>query len=679
MSTDVAAKSPIIALLGQPNSGKSTLFNALTGSRQHVGNWPGKTVEKKEGHYTRDGKRYIVTDLPGSYSLSANSDEEIITRDYIASGKADVVCILVDASQLERSMFMLADYAGMDCPVILLLNLMDIAETQDKQINTAKIEARLGIPVVPFVATDRKQYASFYEAVDRALEEKPRLNIQGLDERYQEMGGGYYNALYSLMPASGIEGYSAMWLAAKVLERDAAVTAKVRKCLSKEQQSAMDGVLSQVKNGALLTGDSKFKWIDEVLQGAVSGKGQSAALPKFDKTATSKRWGKLIALGILLGGLIASFIPAAPIMMLGSSLTMLGGPIVTGLTAMGAPQILIGLIVDVALITVSFAVSMIGFVFGINLVFGLIEEVGYMARVSYVFDSTMSKLGLQGKSVMPFLVSFGCTIGGAAGTRVIDNWGQKVLTIALAWVVPCAATWTIVPYLSSLYFGWGAPLVVVAIFLVAILHMFVTAKIFGPKLVKAEDRIGLIMELPPYHKPKWRALFRSVFVRTKDILLRAIKVIFTVSLVFWLLTYTSAGTPETTLLYRFGRFIEPVTNFFGLTWQTFIAFISSAISKEAALGVLSTLYVGGGSLFESTMGGSGMAANLGEVLSAAITQPQALAFIFAVTFNVPCLVALTATYQEARSLKWTVRIALYYMGMSLVLAFLAYHVGRLIF
>lgn len=133
MSTATAIKTPVIALLGQPNSGKSTLFNALTGSRQHVGNWPGKTVEKKEGYYINSGKRYTVTDLPGSYSLSANSEEEMITRDYIASGKADVVCILADASQLERSMFMLADYAGMNCPTILLLNLMDIAEGQGRR------------------------------------------------------------------------------------------------------------------------------------------------------------------------------------------------------------------------------------------------------------------------------------------------------------------------------------------------------------------------------------------------------------------------------------------------------------------------------------------------------------------------------------------------------------------
>ena len=168
MST-VQTKETVIALLGQPNSGKSTLFNGLTGLRQHVGNWPGKTVEQKEGYFTRGGVKYTVADLPGTYSLSANSDEEIITRDYIAGGKADVVVILADASQLERSLFMLADFAGIETPAVLLLNLMDVAQEQGKIVDAQVLEKKLGIPVVPFSATDVKHYDGFYTALDRAL------------------------------------------------------------------------------------------------------------------------------------------------------------------------------------------------------------------------------------------------------------------------------------------------------------------------------------------------------------------------------------------------------------------------------------------------------------------------------------------------------------------------------
>lgn len=186
------------------------------------------------------------------------------------------------------------------------------------------------------------------------------------------------------------------------------------------------------------------------------------------------------------------------------------------------------------------------------------------------------------------------------------------------------------------------------------------------------------MELPPYHKPRWKALFRSIFVRTWDILSRAIRVIFIVSLIFWLLTYSASGSPDKTLLYRFGRAIEPATMIFGLTWQTFIAYLASMVSKEAALGVLGSLYLGAGTLFSATTGSGGqIAAGLGNILTVSLTPPAALAFIFAVTFNAPCLMAITSTYQETRSLKWTLSILGYYFGTSLILAFLAYRISGL--
>ncbi|MGI6348546.1 MAG: ferrous iron transport protein B [Eubacteriaceae bacterium] len=673
-------KNPKIALLGQPNSGKSTLFNGLTGARQRVGNWPGKTVEKKEGHYDKGGTRYYVTDLPGTYSLSANSEEEIITRDYIVSGQVDVVCILADSSQLSRSLFMLADYAGIQCPIVLLLNLMDVAESQGKTVDAQKLEEKLGIPVIPFVAADQKKYDTFFEAVDNALKNKKLLKADSLVEKYRNIGNGSYDMLVDLLPEEGVGSYSAFWLAAKLIEGDPAVLEAVKNYLSPESYKRVQEILFSIENGALKTAGYKFEWIDELLRGVLVQKEERKTLAKFDKLATHKRWGKPFAIFIILLGLIASFIPAAPIMMAGSLIPMLGGPIAETLTAIGAPQILIALINQVFLNTLYFAIAMIGFVFGVNLVFGFLEEVGYMARVSYVFDGTMSKLGLQGKSVMPIVVSFGCTIGGAAGTRVIDSWSQRVLTIALAWVVPCAATWAIVPVISSLFFGAKAPLVIVAIFVVAGLHMMVTAKIFGSKLIRQEDRSGLIMELPPYHKPRWRALMRSILVRTKDILSRALRIIFIVSLVFWFLTYSASGEPNTTLLYRFGRAIEPVTLVFGLTWQTFLAYSASMLSKEAALGVLGSLYLGAGTLFSATVGSGGSAVpGLGAVLLTSLTPASALAFIFAVTFNAPCLMAITSTYQETRSLKWTMRILVYYFATSLILAFLVYRIANLFF
>lgn len=244
-----------IALLGQPNSGKSTLFNALTGLRQHVGNWPGKTVEKKEGTFTYGGKEYELADLPGSYSLSANSDEEVITRDFIASGKADVVCILADSSQLERSLFMVADYAGITVPCFLILNMADVAAAQGKKIDVAMIEKRLGVPVILFSANDKKGYDPFYKAMERAVGEKHTLITESLETSYEKIAG--YSEVKKLMPEGLIPGYSSMWLAVKTLENDPVVLAKLANTLDAAEVSKIEGCRKGVQ-GAVETGSAKF-------------------------------------------------------------------------------------------------------------------------------------------------------------------------------------------------------------------------------------------------------------------------------------------------------------------------------------------------------------------------------------------------------------------------------------
>ncbi|MCR5279797.1 MAG: ferrous iron transport protein B [Lachnospiraceae bacterium] len=669
-------KETVIALLGQPNSGKSTLFNALTGLRQHVGNWPGKTVEKKEGNFTHNGVNYLVADLPGTYSLSANSDEEMITRDYIASGKADVVCILADSSQLERSLYMLADYAGITVPCFLVLNMNDVAEEQGKTVNATEIEKKLGIPVVKFSAPDTKVYGAFYQALERAVKGKTVLNPEALRKKYSEIDA--YSRIEAIIPDNVIPGYSKVWLAAKAVEGDAPVIAKIKAALSGGSKDAFDSAVSSVDKGVVLTGERKFAWIDEILSGSVRSKKTSVSLGKFDRLITHRIWGKPVVILTIVLGLIASFIPALPLMGVGSIISMIPEPLNNALLNIGCPAFISALLCDVVIRCFSFIVQMLGFVFGVTLVFGLLEEIGVMARISYVFDNTMAKFGLQGKSVMPFLISFGCTMGGAAGTRVIDNWGQKVLTIALAWAVPCGAAWAVIPLLSTIFFGAWVPVIILVILIVMILHMWLTAKLFGRSLVKNEDRCGMIMELPPYHKPKWGALFRYVFGRTKETFFRSLKVVMLVAFVFWLLSYTNTGDITTSILYKVGHFIEPVTKLFGLGWQTFMAFIASSLGKEGSLGVLCTLFSGSGNISIGSLMSGTRAANMNELLVGNISKPEALALIFAMTFNMPCIVALAATYQETHSVKWTARIALYYTAVALILAGIAYYVGLLI-
>lgn len=668
-----------IALLGQPNSGKSTLFNGLTGSHQHVGNCPGKTVEKKDGTFTYENEEYTIVDLPGTYSLSANSDEEIITRDYIADGKADLVCILADASQLERSLFMLADFMGLNVPAVLILNLMDVAEKLGKKIDVKSIENKLGIPVIPFVAADKTQYPNLLKTLKIALTEKKTLDAGSFEAYFANETSIPYFAVKELVSDAVTEFRSSHWLAVKCIENDKNILNYCKSCLSKENFTSLSALVWDIKRGNLHTGNCKFAIIHNLLKTAVNSSNVKPVLSKFDRIATSRVWGKPLAVGVMLLAFMVSMILAMPLMLIGSSLPgLLSEPLYNLLSGISIPDFITSFVSQLVPNIISFAFSMCGFVMAVTFIFSAIEEIGYMARMAFVFDSLMAKLGLQGKSICAFLMGFGCTIGGAAGTRVIDNWGQRLLAIALVWSVPCAATWAVMPTLAQIFFGNGAVLVLIAILLFMFVMMAITAKVFGSKLAPKETRVGMIMELPPYHKPKWGHIIRTTLSKGLDIFWRAIKVITVVSVVFWLLSYTNTGNVEDSIIYKAGIFIEPFTKLFGLSWQTFMAFVASAISKEAVLGVLSALYTGSGDVFTATFGSVGTA-SLNEILPQVISKAEALAFIFACTFNMPCLVALASTHRESHSLKWTVRIALYYTVMALLLSCVVYHIGLVVF
>ena len=606
--------TPVIALLGQPNSGKSTIFNMITGSHQHVGNWPGKTVDQKEGEFHYNGQRMILADLPGSYSLSAGSDEEVITRDYITSGNADLVLVMADASQLKRSLYMLADFAGTPVPAVLVLNMMDVAKGQGIVLDTEKLAHKLGIPVVPMSAIRKKDYQTLYRTMETALTEKPIISCEKLPSAEAKMA--YIDAL-------------------------------------------LDGVLA-------------------------TGKTAANAFAKFDQLALSPVKGKLLAFGIILVIFLLAMIFAGIVGGIGDVAIMAVAELLrTGMGSVGVHPLLISLVCDVLANVLYFALMMASFVLGITLGFNLLEETGYLARISFLFDHTMSKVGLQGKTIMPFFMGLGCTIAGATGTRVVDNWGQRVLAIAMSWAVPCAATLSVVPTIAIALFGsTGGFLVILSIFLFMFLMMWIVYRVFGARLSPKEERVGLIMELPPYHKPDFRNILYVTFQRTVDIFLRALRVISIVSIVFFILTYGFGGSAESSILYKAGVLIEPVTMFFGLKWEAFLAFCASAISKESLLGVLNTLYGTGGSLVSSTFGAkasSTAAAGISEILAANFTKAEGLAFIFAISFNMPCVSALAATARETHSVNWTAKIGVFYTVAALLISCIVYHVGLLVF
>lgn len=607
-----------IALLGQPNSGKSTIYNNLTGSRQHVGNWAGKTVEKNEGSYTFKGTKYTVTDLPGSYGLSGNSDEEIITTDFIKSGQSDLTVVLVDASQLERSMFMLAEFARLDKPAVLVLNMIDVAQDMGKKINAQALAKKLGIPVLTFNATDTKDYDKLKKLIAEELKAPHKMKLAP-PESHQDVKAD---------------------------------------------------------------SQSKFEWVDALLSGVSQTGDKVYQLSKFDRIMIRPVLGKIICIGVVLLAFLAAMIIMIPFMGIGEMIPgVLHDPVDKLLTGWNVHPWLVSVFSTMLPNVLFFVISMASFVFGVNIVFGFLEETGFLARAAYQFDGLLSKLGLQGKAICPMLMGFGCTIGGACGTRVMDNWGQRMLAMSIVWAIPCASIWSIIPVISGMFFTWWQTMLVcIGILLYVVVTMIVVSKVFSRKLAPQETRSGMIMELPPYHKAHWKHIIKEAFFKAWDIFKRALGTVTLVSILFYVLSFSKDGNVDNSLLYRVGTFIEPVTRFFGMGWQTFMAFVSGAFAKEAVLGTLNAVFMGSNSLMEATFFAKTAKADtamLGSAMTQVIAPAEALAFMFATTFNIPCLMALSTTYKESHSLKWTVKVALFYICNALILSCIVYHIASI--
>lgn len=640
-----------IALLGQPNSGKSSLFNGLTGSHQHVGNWPGKTVEHKEGTFTYQGAQYRVIDLPGSYSLAAGSEEEMITTEYMESGEADLVAILVDSSQLERSLYMFTDFVGMNVPVLLILNLMDVAKAKGIQVDVDKLQEKLGIPVMGFVAADMKQYGRLKEQIANAITVPQCVDVSLLTKYYEADESISFNSIVEQQESGSI--------------------------YSKEKAAIRD--LEKSERGLKQSGKHKYELIDQILKESVHKERVGNGLNRFDKWALGKRSGKWIALGVIVLAMVAAMVVAMPVMGIGVMIPgVLESPLRTLMTSLHVWKPLAEFIYAVIPNVLFFTISMVGFVLGVTFAFAVIEDIGYMARISFVFNEAMERLGLQGKSVCSFLMSLGCNMAGIAGSRVIDSAGQRFLTMILVWSIPCGTTLSLAPMLAAIFFGpAGAFLVLVLMFVITIGSMFLASKIFAKQLIRVEESRGMVMELPPYHKPKWRCIIRTTLNKAKDIFCRAFKVILLVSFVFYLLSSDWMGNGS--ILVGIGRVIAPVTEFFGMTWQMFMAYLSSMVTKESLLGVINALYSNADVAVAAFNAKSvGLSEGMGQMLQEVITKPQALGFIMAIVFNVPCTMTVAATFRENHSKKWITLSVIYYLVFSLVLSCIFYHIGLLI-
>jgi ferrous iron transport protein B len=639
--TDRPKDQITVALAGQPNVGKSTVFNLLTGLSQHVGNWPGKTVEQKTGTYHHNDVTIHIVDLPGTYSLTANSLEERITRDYIIKARPDVVVAIVDAATLERNLYLISELLALPAPVVLGLNMMDVAEQQGVHIEPHVLEAALGLPVVPMVATKNQGLRELAQAVERVVQDKAPYSPHRpeIREDHKAVLAQLQGLIADQVPAP----YPVDWVAMKLLEGDEEVTQMMRERLGEDRWEPIHEILKAHEDAILAIASGRYEWIGRMVRAAVTRPraGQVTLTDQVDRVATHPFWGLLLLLGILGVVFWLTYTIGAPIQgLLDTYLVQAGAEWVRGALA-GAPWWLVELLADGVIGGAGMVVTFLPILIIFFAVLGLLEDVGYMARAAYVMDRFMHLMGLHGKSFLPLFLGFGCNVPAVMGTRIIDSPTARLLTILVAPLVPCTARLAVLAVLTPLFFGAAAPWVSWGLMGLSIV-MLVLVGVALHELVLGGEHVAFIMEMPLYHLPNARTIGLSVWQRTLSFLQKAGSIILIVSVIVWALSALPSGNIETSYLAAIGHLLAPVGAWMGLGWRMMVALLTSFVAKENAIATLGILY---------QVGNEGT--NLGQALTGSITPVAALAFLAVQMLFIPCAATVAVIRQETGSWRWT--------------------------
>ncbi len=651
--------SPVIALAGQPNVGKSTIFNWLTGLNQHVGNWPGKTIEQKIGTFTHNGRQYTVVDLPGTYSLTANSEEERITRDYILRERPDVVVAVADAAVLERSLYLLTELIALPVPIILVLNMMDVAEHEGIQIEPKVLQAALGIPVVPMSATHgvgMDRLLSTIEAtVDGRIPYTP--SRPHISPEHQEVAEKLKAIVAPILP----DLYPPDWVALKLLEGDGEMIALVRERLSPEQWKAVDALLYRHEDAVLDIASARYAWIERMIRAAVTRPrvGQVSFTGRLDNVLTHPLWGMLILLAVLGGVFWLTYTIGAPLQgWMGDWAQKLAGLSRQQLAA--APPWLTALIADGLIGGVGLVITFLPILIIFFAVMAVLEDTGYMARIAYLTDRFMHAMGLHGKSFIPLLLGFGCNVPAVLGTRIIETKRARLLTILLAPLVPCTARMAVITVLTPLFFHSYAPLIAWGLVTMNVIVLALLG-ILLHRLLFHGEQASFIMELPLYHLPNLRTIGLYVWQNLLAFLQKAGSTILLVSLLVWALAYFPGGVQSESYLVAFGHALEPLGRLMGLSWQALTALLTSFVAKENTIATLGILY------------GSDLAAALPHSLSPA----SALAFLVVQMLFVPCAATVAVIRQEAGN-RWALFSVALLLFISVLAGILVYQLGAVL-
>ncbi len=679
-----------IALAGNPNSGKTTLFNILTGSNQYVGNWPGVTVEKKEGAL-KGHSDVIIQDLPGIYSLSPYSPEELVTRTYLVGEHPDAILNIVDGTNIERNLYLTTQLIELGYPVVVAVNMIDLVRKNGDTIDLERLSRALGCICVEISALKGEGCT---EAAEKAVALARNHTHSEIPHVYN---GSVEHALAHIEESieGRVDSCYLRWYAIKLFERDEMVRKEVgldSNLLAHIEKHIIDCEWEMDDDAESIVADQRYTWIERVIQKAVVKKAAKHSLTlsdKIDRIVTNR----VLALPIFAGIMFLMYAIAMGSFpfSIGTMGTDWANDVLFGewipnlfdsvLTALGVSDWLYGLVMDGILAGVGAVLGFVPQILVLSFLLSLLEDVGYMARVAFIMDRVLRKFGLSGKSIIPMLVATGCGVPGILASRTIEQERDRKITVMTTGFIPCGAKMPIIGLFAGAVFG-NSPLVAVSAFFIGVGAVVVSGVILKKFKSLAGKPAPFVMELPTYHLPSPRNVLRSTLERGWDFVKRAATIVLLSSIVLWFLqsygfvdgAFGAVEDNNTSLLADLGKAIAwifyPLGWMGDMAWKATIATFTGLIAKEEVVMTFGTLYNFSGELSEA-------GDEIWAMVAADFGPVRAYSFMIFNLLCAPCFAAIGAIKREMRDIKWTVATIAYMCIFAYAISMIVYQLGGL--
>ncbi|WP_405270400.1 ferrous iron transport protein B [Methanobrevibacter sp.] len=664
----------IVGLAGNPNVGKTTVFNQLTGMRQHVGNWPGKTVERAEGHFKHGNYEYDVIDLPGNYALSAHSMEEIVSRDFIVDADSDVIINIVDAANLERNLYLTVQMMELGANLVMGLNMNDFAKKKDHIIDIKLMEELLGFPIVEINAKTKEGFEELLTAVEKAAA-NPIDTSEKLS--YSNDIKGHLSEIQEVIEKdNNLLDVPSVWTAVKLLEKDTIVIDKVQHSsygsqIMVESDKVSKHLYDVYKEGPEeVIANARYAFIDGLMAEAVKKPDveKETTTDKIDKIVTNRLLAPFIFIVIMWVMFQLTFTIGAPFQdMIDEAFGALG-EFIAGFIA---NEYLSSFICDGIIGGVGGVLTFLPIIILMFLFLSILEDCGYLARAAFTLDKIMHKIvGLHGKAFIPMILGFGCGVPAIMATRTMENEGDRMLAMMLVPFMSCTARLPIYAIFIAAFFAENQGTVLLAIYLLGIVVALIVAAILKRTLFKGLST-PFVMELPTYKVPSLKGVLLHTWEKVKGFLRKAGTIILACSIVLWALSIFPLGVEygsADSILGMIGSVIAPIFAPLGFgTWQAAVAIIAGLAAKEVVVATFGTL--------------AGMEEDDEEGITSLVhdtfTPLSAFSFMAFTLLYTPCFAAIGAIKQETNSYRWALTMCAITLVTAYIVSFLIYNVGLL--